>query len=721
MNDVMQTIRTTMITMIILFVFAVSAFAGERPVAEKRYSSESVRDEIITEKPQYRAVEIESYMYGDEKLSEYFGDGGDAPSGTRLVPWGMYHPALGDNGSDTLVRGFEYYEGIDSLSYVFWNGSDDDGSNWTSCCYLDLRGGIYPSIDYWGEGSVFYGTFVPPTDFGGGSGAFMIVEIPDPMDGYTWSVGWASYGGQGWHSLLMNEIACDNSLESWHWGFQSAILSRTWPGYDLYDAPHILYLPSASTAMISYHTSLDSCKTTSADIDPVGGKAYSVFDRYDHTDDQYQLYVRQDLYGVWDSGSVSLEKNFIDPDQHIIYPVVAAYDNRVVVVVATYNDSLPDGKDIVCWYTDDGNLDNLDSMSVIAAGYDSENFPEIAHVADSAFVCTYVSNNALYASRSMNGGADWSDPERVSSSSQVVVEEYRTADIGDGGLKVMFAYRVVGSDEVVLGLKRLDVLDSDGDGVYFYEDNCPNSSNSSQEDGDGDGYGDACDNCPGVSNPEQGDIDGDEIGDDCDNCPDDANTGQDDADGDGIGDVCDECTDSDDDGYGDDGFAANTCDLDNCPDDYNPLQEDVDLDGVGDICDNCPDSANSDQADGDGDGYGDACDDCTDSDGDGYGDPGYPLNVCPDDNCPSVHNPDQTDSDFDGVGDACEFDCGDVNGDWNINILDVTFLINYLYKGGPAAVPPEAGDVNDDGSVNILDVTYMVNYLYKGGPPPICP
>jgi len=31
------------------------------------------------------------------------------------------------------------------------------------------------------------------------------------------------------------------------------------------------------------------------------------------------------------------------------------------------------------------------------------------------------------------------------------------------------------------------------------------------------------------------------------------------------------------------------------------------------------------------------------------------------------------------------------------------------------------GDVNSDAVVNVLDLTVMINYLYKGGPPPQCP
>jgi len=81
---------------------------------------------------------------------------------------------------------------------------------------------------------------------------------------------------------------------------------------------------------------------------------------------------------------------------------------------------------------------------------------------------------------------------------------------------------------------------------------------------------------------------------------------------------------------------------------------DTDGDGVADCIDNCRSIRNPDQADTDHDGIGNACDTCQDSDGDGFGDPGFPANTCPLDNCPNVYNPSQVDSDHDGVGDACD-------------------------------------------------------------------
>jgi len=61
---------------------------------------------------------------------------------------------------------------------------------------------------------------------------------------------------------------------------------------------------------------------------------------------------------------------------------------------------------------------------------------------------------------------------------------------------------------------------------------------------------------------------------------------------------------------------------------------------------------------------------------------------------------------------------GDPTRDGIINIADVLFLINYLYKGGEAPDPAETGDVTCDGITNIDDVVFLINYLYKHGPAP---
>jgi hypothetical protein len=61
---------------------------------------------------------------------------------------------------------------------------------------------------------------------------------------------------------------------------------------------------------------------------------------------------------------------------------------------------------------------------------------------------------------------------------------------------------------------------------------------------------------------------------------------------------------------------------------------------------------------------------------------------------------------------------GDVNLDGEVNVGDVTYLINYVFLAGPQPIPWESGDVNCDGQVDIADVMYLINYLFIDGPPP---
>ncbi len=140
---------------------------------------------------------------------------------------------------------------------------------------------------------------------------------------------------------------------------------------------------------------------------------------------------------------------------------------------------------------------------------------------------------------------------------------------------------------------------------------------------------------------------------------------------------------------------------DNCPDVSNPNQTDTDDDDIGDVCDNCPQDPNPDQSDADGDGTGDTCDLCTDSDGDEYGDSGYPANTCVEDNCPGTFNPDQS-----------EIDKGDVNCEGGINVLDVLVVVNHilgiqLLDGAPL----DRADCSGDGQVNVLDALGIVNVI----------
>jgi len=61
---------------------------------------------------------------------------------------------------------------------------------------------------------------------------------------------------------------------------------------------------------------------------------------------------------------------------------------------------------------------------------------------------------------------------------------------------------------------------------------------------------------------------------------------------------------------------------------------------------------------------------------------------------------------------------GDANSDLTVSMSDIVYLVNFLFKGGPAPNPLWKGDANGDCTVNVTDTVYLVAFLFKGGLPP---
>ena len=63
------------------------------------------------------------------------------------------------------------------------------------------------------------------------------------------------------------------------------------------------------------------------------------------------------------------------------------------------------------------------------------------------------------------------------------------------------------------------------------------------------------------------------------------------------------------------------------------------------------------------------------------------------------------------IAGGSSFIIGDVNGDNNVSIADVSALIDILLSG---SVAPDAADVNEDSNVNIADVSALIDKLLSG-------
>jgi hypothetical protein len=63
---------------------------------------------------------------------------------------------------------------------------------------------------------------------------------------------------------------------------------------------------------------------------------------------------------------------------------------------------------------------------------------------------------------------------------------------------------------------------------------------------------------------------------------------------------------------------------------------------------------------------------------------------------------------------------GDANSDGAINVGDMVYLLNFIFKGGTSPEAEPAGDANCDDAVNVGDVVHISYYIFKHGPPPGC-
>ena len=82
-----------------------------------------------------------------------------------------------------------------------------------------------------------------------------------------------------------------------------------------------------------------------------------------------------------------------------------------------------------------------------------------------------------------------------------------------------------------------------------------------------------------------------------------------------------------------------------------------------------------------------------------------------------------TDVPYEGVVDestpptpGASYTLGDINGDANITVTDLTAVVAHASKGTPfdEEYGEAAADVNQDGSVTVTDITMLVHYITKG-------
>jgi len=75
------------------------------------------------------------------------------------------------------------------------------------------------------------------------------------------------------------------------------------------------------------------------------------------------------------------------------------------------------------------------------------------------------------------------------------------------------------------------------------------------------------------------------------------------------------------------------------------------------------------------------------------------------------------------AGSPGTFTCGDVDGSGSlpVDISDLVYLIDYVFRDGPPPPVMAAADVDGSGGIiDISDLVYLIDYMFTGGPVPQC-
>ena len=132
---------------------------------------------------------------------------------------------------------------------------------------------------------------------------------------------------------------------------------------------------------------------------------------------------------------VSILAWFATPHTGILEALVSNLKELELISVGTNNHLRIIGNyDIVCYHTNDGNIENLEKTIVVDTFVD-EMYPDVRSFDDDNFFSTFVKNNNIFGPLSYDGGLNWVEVDwQINENNGCVLEEYKTSDLCEGGV-----------------------------------------------------------------------------------------------------------------------------------------------------------------------------------------------------------------------------------------------------------------------------------------------
>ncbi len=350
-----------------------------------------------------------------------------------------FNPAVGiDLYSEYLLA--YTYELDPSTHDIPWTFSVDGGNTWDPGVYYDITGvESHPAISYCGSDKKFAGTIQgDPVD---GNGAIQWTFICyDPTDSNTYDMSSIAWGSSYPYSDRYTPDVGGYTLadKPWWYGVISVVGTRASPGSVEMPIFNYADYEAEGSGWSSYFGEYPGCEHTAIDVDLSNGYFYAVFD-YLEGSDWDLLLMRGDCNG--DGGS---------PNEHLLwftsvilgdventtYPAIGASDDNVIILAQTDEAGT---QDIVCYYSSDGGENWLKSF-VADDAINDELYPTIVSYGLEA-TCTFIMDDDLYYSKTVDGGESWSTPTVVNDESGSVESDFRNVDITTDGTVVWTDFR----------------------------------------------------------------------------------------------------------------------------------------------------------------------------------------------------------------------------------------------------------------------------------------
>jgi len=345
------------------------------------------------------------------------------------APEDEFYPTIGIGLDGTL--GFAYtFQSDFFTSEVPWFYSTDDGNTWEGALVWNIEGiQTGPAIAYTGSDRYFVGSLQDPiNDDGANQWLFQMVDISDSetWEGSMWS--WAAsypYRDRG-----IPDIAGYDGIDFPGWRHVTLCIGTRDERVNMPIFNYLNYEDEGS-GWSSYHDTFQGCENSAIDIDQTNGYFYGVIDHFNQSRGDWDLILMPgDCHPTEDLSLTYFDYQILGGTKNTKLPDVGA-NGGTVMIVAQQDELIPGKNDIVCYYSSN-NGQNWEMSIVAGDTMDDEINPTIVVYGDSA-TCTFAIDNNLYSCHTIDGGATWTEPEKINNQDNTFVNERRNSAITNGG------------------------------------------------------------------------------------------------------------------------------------------------------------------------------------------------------------------------------------------------------------------------------------------------